>query len=103
MSREPSSSQQRYSQQHGGWTSPQPTPEPTPLPRIQRRRNFKVVVEPAKPKPQPPPAGTRGYHSKAQREQAVSKLLMTTEQLTDEERRIVQGYRISKRDLGMED
>ena len=58
MSREPSSGQMRHAQAHGGWDGgPQPEAPPSEPPRAsQRRRNFKIVVEPAKPKPPPPEA-----------------------------------------------
>lgn len=41
--------------------------------------------------------------TRAEREAAFSKFAMTTEKLTDEEREIIRGYRISRRDLGMEE
>lgn len=37
------------------------------------------------------------------REKAFRKFSMTTEALSEEERKIIRGYRISRRDLGMED
>ena len=59
--------------------------------------------EPQQPKPSRPKRVPRVRVENPGRDKAIEKLLMTTEKLTVEERRIVQGYRISRRDLGMED
>jgi len=97
MSREPSSAAHRWGQTHGGHKGyfPEQKPEPSTQPPRgpQRKRNFRIVVEPAKPKP-PVPQPTRGYHD-VRREEVVSKWTTTTEALTAEERQIISGYRLS--------
>lgn len=68
-----------------GWDAyKQPSPPPKPKPK--KGRKFKVSV--------PPP--------EAKRQEVVNKLLMSTEALSPEEKKILRGYRISRRDLGME-
>lgn len=82
MSREPSSAM------HRGWNSyeaPPAPPKPT-KPKRGKGKKIRVRMEPTK-----------------KREQAVNKLLLSTEALTPEERKIVRGYRISRRDLGLDD
>ncbi len=96
MSREPESSAMRYSQTRGGLEGYLPERKPEPPAEIprgpQRRRNFKVVVEPAKPKPKPA-TPTRGYYRATSREEAVTKLTTTTEALTNEERALLKQLR----------
>ena len=73
MSREPSSPM------HRGWKSydqPKPPPEST-KPKPGPPRKYKVLVSPPRER----------------REQAMNKLLTTTEALTDVERAAVQRYR----------
>lgn len=100
MSREPSSSSMQASLTLGGWRNAAPArskpPEPAQPPRgPQKRRNFKIVVEPAKPKPGPA-TPTRGYYKTRSREEVVAKLTTTTEALTAEERAVVRGLRLSR-------
>lgn len=84
MSAEPSSGEMRHRDALGrsGWTAPPaPPPKRDPLRKPQppsRRRPPRVRVE------------------GAGKDQALAKLLTTTEQLTPYERQIVQGYRLAK-------
>lgn len=76
MSREPSSPLHRSWQYHE-------KAEPPPPP-------------PTQPKAGPPKRVPRVRVENAGRDEAIEKLLTTTEKLTVEERRIVQGFRLSK-------